>query len=273
MSNATYGVSLVKWKHGTENGTPESFMVHAHDPMGFGETGDTQSAEWLTTRLRRGCRASTLGRSIKGKWFETGPLALDPKGILSWSHAIPVMKEKRKVFVSFYHAEDREKFRAFAKITSDLFVNKSVAVGAISPDANDVQVKQHIQRMNLADSTVIVVLVGPNTRFRKHVDWEIHAGLNHRVGGIYAGLVALLLPSHPDFQKARVAPSNLPARLADNIASGYAVRGDWTTDRWALQRLVEQAFTNRRSMENRRNNARPQMPDDLPPVTRRKSPP
>src|SRR2546426_3884279 len=42
----------------------------------------------------------------------------------------------------------------------------------------------------------ILVLVGPKTKCRKHVDWEISAGLNKKVGG-YSGLLGVLLPGFP----------------------------------------------------------------------------
>ena len=65
--------------------------------------------------------------------------------------------------------------------------------GEYDPDKSDEYIKRLIREDKVSDSSVVIVLVGPNTRKRKHVDWEIYAGLRSSVNGSY-GLVGIMLP-------------------------------------------------------------------------------
>ena len=51
----------------------------------------------------------------------------------------------------------------------------------------------------------------------------------------------------------------MPARLADNFKSGYAIIRDYTTDRKKLQEYIELAYKNRTQKADKRTNSRPQM--------------
>ena len=64
---------------------------------------------------------------------------------------------------------------------------------------SDDYVKQLIQKGYLYDTTVLVVLLGAKTKCRKHVDWEMSGALNRKVGDTYAGLLGLMLLTHPDY--------------------------------------------------------------------------
>jgi len=109
---------------------------------------------------------------------------------------------------------------------------------------------------------VLVVLLGAKTKCRKHVDWEISGALNRKVGDSYAGLLGLLLPSHPDYGKNTYNGSLVPARLYDNLSSGYAIIQDYTTDRKKLQEYIELAYKNRKAKADKRVNSRIQMQSD-----------
>ncbi|WP_444550469.1 TIR domain-containing protein [Candidatus Magnetomonas plexicatena] len=90
---------------------------------------------------------------------------------------------RRKVFISYYHKED-ERYRELFEIQfGHLFINKSVPKDEISDDNSTNYIKRLIQTDYLKDTSVVVVLVGQNTYTRKHVDWEISAGLSNKVGG------------------------------------------------------------------------------------------
>ena len=81
-------------------------------------------------------------------------------------------KEKHKVFISFYHHDD-EKYKEYIdKYLSGNIINKSVMDGEYDPDNSDEYIKRLIREDKVSDSSVIVVLVGANTKGRKHVDWE-----------------------------------------------------------------------------------------------------
>ena len=140
-----------------------------------------------------------------------------------------------------------------------MIVNKSVDTGDINTDNSEEYIKQLIQKEYLKDTTVLVVLVGNKTKCRKHVDWEISGALNYKVGNTYAGLLGLIVPSHPDYGTGQATYNLMPARLADNFKTGYAVVADWTEDRKQIQSYIELAFDYRTSKADKRDNARTQM--------------
>ena len=87
---------------------------------------------------------------------------------------------RHKVFISYYHKDDekymyREKFE---ESFGHIFINKSVEEGDIAPDNSDGYIKRLIQQNYITDTSVLVVLIGPKTYCRKHVDWEIASSIN-----------------------------------------------------------------------------------------------
>ena len=169
------------------------------------------------------------------------------------------MQTKRKTFISYFHKDDEDYKNEFEKLTSDLIVNKSVGDGDISGDNSDDYIKKLIQDGYLSDTTVLVVLVGAKTKCRMHVDWEISGALNLKVGESYAGLLGILLPTHPDFKKPECLYNNVPKRLAENVKTGYAEIINWTSDRRILQSKIESAYSRRKNESDKRVNSIPQM--------------
>lgn len=177
--------------------------------------------------------------------------------------SIPLALPRRKVFVSYYHDDDQEYKDQFVRLAEDLIINKSVEKGDIEPDNSTEYIKHLIQRGFLSDASVIIVLLGSNTRGRKHVDWEISGGLDLKVGGNYAGLVGIALPTFPDYYSDFYYFANLPKRLAANARTKYSGIYKWTTDRTSIQYMVEEAFWGRSSRSGKRvNRAIPQMQRD-----------
>lgn len=165
--------------------------------------------------------------------------------------------EKHKVFISYYHYEDSNYKNEFEKLFGDLFINKSVEEGDIDSDNSDEYIKQLIQKEYIEDASVLVVLVGPNTWRRKHVDWEISAALNKKIGG-YSGLLGICLPNHPDYGKDKYNVDIVPPRLVDNLKSGYAKFYDWTMDRYKIKKWVDEAFQSRVNKSDKIDNSREQ---------------
>lgn len=89
--------------------------------------------------------------------------------------------QKHKVFISFYHHDDQQYKDYIDQKLSNNLINKSVMKGQYDPDNSDEYIKRLIREDKVSDSSVVIVLVGPNTRRRKHVDWEIYAGLSASV--------------------------------------------------------------------------------------------
>ena len=87
------------------------------------------------------------------------------------------------MFISFYHHDDQKYKEYIDRYLSSNIINKSVSEGEYNSDNSDEYIKRLIREDKVSDSSVIVVLVGPNTWKRKHVDWEIYAGLRASVNG------------------------------------------------------------------------------------------
>ncbi len=150
---------------------------------------------------------------------------------------------KHIVFISFHHKDWMWKIR-FEAMFGHLFINRSIKLGGIASDISDQYIKRLIQEGHIMGSSVLVVLVGPETYCRKHVDWEIAAALSKKVGS-YSGLVGILLPNHPDYLKPSYDSNIVPPRLVDNLQSEYAKLYDWTNDKNLLAEWIELAFKSR----------------------------
>lgn len=184
-------------------------------------------------------------------------------GFFDYLGELPKQLPKRKTFVSFYHKDDEVYRERFYNLTKDLTLNKSVKSGDINTEVSDDYISRLIREEYLNDTTLLTVLIGPKTRCRKHVDWEIAAALNWTVGDKHAGLMGILLPEHPDYNMGQVTYANIPARLADNFKTDYAIIFSWTTDRVALQNMIELALERRDGKEDEINNTRVKMTEDL----------
>lgn len=163
---------------------------------------------------------------------------------------------RHKVFISYYHADEYYRNR-FEKLFGDLFINKSVHMGDISDDLSTNYIKRLIREKYISDSSVVLVLVGEKTFCRKHVDWEISAGLYKN-----AGLIALALPTHDSYNKNKYSEDTIPLRLYDNLISEYAKFYDWTESRNDITSWISTAFENRELKKDNKDNSRPQMKDN-----------
>lgn len=170
--------------------------------------------------------------------------------------------QKHKVFISFYHQDDQGYKDYIDRWLSGNIINKSVMTGEYNPDNSDEYIKRLIREDKVSDSSVVIVLVGPNTRRRKHVDWEIYAGLRASVNGS-SGLIGIMLPELRHTPDGNYYYADMPGRLADNIKSGYA---DWYTWEYAknhFDEIVASAYNKRISVRNKLDNSRAQMHRNL----------
>lgn len=232
------------------------------------QVGDFQTHDrnWFKQKLIYGKTFCKLSKNKNGKYtilndsVEYSPLrdiiSLGGQGATK----LPQNITKRKTFLSYYHKDDQLYKNYFENLFDDLIVNKSVQNGDIDSDNSDEYIKQLIQKEYLYDTTVLVVLLGAKTKHRKHVDWEISGALNYKVGDHYAGLLGVVLPTHPDYGKPinQRFRCNYPKRFIENYESGYAVMIDWTEDRVFMQNAIEKAFRQRANSDKRRNSI-PQM--------------
>lgn len=126
-------------------------------------------------------------------------------------HRVP----RHKVFISFHHADQHYKDQLVSAIGNDI-IDKSVEDGDIGDGINADIIRQRIRDNFIRDATVTVVLIGPCTWQRKHVDWEIGSSLRNTKLNPRCGLLGIILPNHWDYDTGVYHPSRLPPRLADN---------------------------------------------------------
>ncbi len=158
---------------------------------------------------------------------------------------------RHNIFISYHDTdEDRRYKRQFLRKTRKVAIDKSVDTGDIDDTNLKVtRVRQIIRDNYIRDATVTVVLIGPCTWQRKHVDWEIGSSLRKTKKNSRCGLLGILLPNHPDFEKKRRNLKRIPQRLADNCEGDdpYALIYDWPRGRAEakLRNWLHRAFDRR----------------------------
>jgi len=102
----------------------------------------------------------------------------------------------RKVFISYHHANDQE-FKdylvAFGKLHG-IFIDKSVAIDDIGENLKPETIRTKIRDEYLRDSTVTILLVGSETKNRKHVDWELYSSMYNGTINKQSGILVINLP-------------------------------------------------------------------------------
>ena len=185
-----------------------------------------------------------------------------------------------KVFISHHHENDqgyKESLVQFGK-KHRIFVDRSVDTGDISDDLSDKRIREKIRDGYLRDSTVTIVLVGTETKRRKHVDWEIYSSMFNGEVNKKSGILVVNLPSidngngwaaHGASEKATVFPDcenwmhlsartdfeaaypHMPARIVDSLVVGakISVVGWKRLTAARLKFLVDVTFAHRASCE------------------------
>ncbi|PGM06381.1 MULTISPECIES: TIR domain-containing protein [Bacillus] len=142
---------------------------------------------------------------------------------------------RRQVFVSYHHKNDQTK----ADYLKEFYGQNNTLIDRSLPEAlnseNDDYILSVIRTKHLKSSTVTIVLVGSETYKRKWVDWEIYSSLRSSDTRTRNGLLAIILPT----------ATIIPARLQDNIDSGYAVKMKWENISWQLESKIQEAFSKR----------------------------
>ncbi|UAB82851.1 TIR domain-containing protein [Zunongwangia sp. SCSIO 43204] len=217
------------------------------------EPFETKDRNWLVKEFNNGNIIRGVYKGVDNLWYSQGVFRVED-GCFKWGYPFPKNISKRNVFVSYYHKDDQLKRKQFDNLFSDLIINQSVMLDEISGENSDDYIHRLINEGYMKDTTVLTILLGPNTKCRKHVDWEIGGALNVKVGDRYAGLLGIRLPSHPDYGLGTdFNPDYYPIRFAANLESGYAVLADWSEDRRAMQDLIELAFSKRKETDKIKN--------------------
>lgn len=156
------------------------------------------------------------------------------------------MTDRHKVFISF-HDDDFHYKERFETMMEGYIVDKSVHDGDIDDQRLVTsEIRRRIRDSFIADATVTVVLVGPCTWRRKHVDWEIGSSLRNTKKNSRCGLLGILLPNHPNYNTKKLNQHLVPPRLSDNCSEGgYASMHKWSNSPRLVQKWIDKAFDRR----------------------------
>lgn len=167
---------------------------------------------------------------------------------------------RRKVFISYYHA-DQVVVDKFIADFSSVFIPKAVGIkeGDFIFDSDNPQyIMRKIREEKLQDSTVTIVLIGSCTHSRRYVDWEIKASLQQGQT-LPNGVIGINLPYMG-------GKSAAPDRLADNLSvdgygnsNGYARYYRYPTSENELRRWIEDAHDARINRSSLIHNGRDMM--------------
>lgn len=155
---------------------------------------------------------------------------------------------KRRIFVSYHHGGDQAYYDAFCRAANavyEVITDRSLDRARNSEDPE--YIMRYIRERHITGSSTIIVLCGAHTRYRKYVDWEIHAALRQQTA-----LIGVKLPTVQVVDNS----CSKPDRLQDNINTGYA-KWVWWEDLFAhpedLRHVIEDANSRSKSLiDNRR---------------------
>lgn len=148
-----------------------------------------------------------------------------------------------KVFVSYHHLNDQKKADYLRDTYGENNTLLDRSLDEAYEDMSDDEILAAIRKEHLKDSTVTIVLIGSETANRKWVDWEIYSSLRPYGERSRNGLLGIYLPT----------AGETPARLQDNIDSGYAVTMKWENISTQLENKINEAYENRGKTELVRN--------------------
>lgn len=126
----------------------------------------------------------------------------------AWSLKLPVNKistdikivnamVKHKVFISYHHKNDQWAKDRLVELNKkfNFFIDCSVNTGEIPDEWDDQHIRKEIRDNYLKDSTVTILLVGKETKNRKHIDWELYSSMYDGAVNKKSGIVVIMLPS------------------------------------------------------------------------------
>ncbi len=185
-----------------------------------------------------------------------------------------------KVFVSYHHQNDQLYKERLIQIGRNFgaFIDKSVDTGDISEEMSDQAIREKIRDEYLQDSTVTILLVGLETKKRKHIDWEIYSSMFDGTRNKKSGILVINLPStgcgyfraaHGDEEKRTMYPGTswehigsraefeflypyLPDRIIDNLLAPKANISVAPWEKLTVERLkflIDLTYRDRASCE------------------------
>lgn len=136
------------------------------------------------------------------------------------------------VFLSYHHHNDQSYKDSLVRMAREhgIFIDKSVNTGDVDDSLSDNRIREIIRDEYLRDSTVTIVLVGQNTKRRKHVDWEIYSSMFDGKVNKKSGILVVNLPGTSDLG---VAPREQEKKVVyPGIQSWISVHSYAEYERW-----------------------------------------
>ena len=108
-----------------------------------------------------------------------------------------MLTPKRNVFISYHHGNDQPYKDILVSMNEEhsIYLEQSVRDGDISDRLPTETIRTKIRDNWLRNSTVTLLLVGEETRYRKHVDWELKSSMIDGSVNKRSGVLAVMLPS------------------------------------------------------------------------------
>lgn len=186
-----------------------------------------------------------------------------------------MLNEKHKVFISYHHKNDQLYKRKLSDLNEsyNLFIDKSVDTGDVSENLSDEDIRQKIRDNYLQDSSVTILLLGTETKCRKHIDWELYSSMYNGKVNKQSGILVINLPSiekgssiqvchenekqlypnwwlwkpYSTWKEYKLAHPHMPERIIDNFVCGNKISvTNWDTITYlTLPFLINLAFENR----------------------------
>ncbi len=102
-----------------------------------------------------------------------------------------------KVFICYHHTNDQYYKDELLRVNREypMFIDASVDTGDISDYLDDQTIRKLIRDSYLRDSTVTILLVGTETKRRKHIDWEIYSSMIDGAVNKKSGILVINLPN------------------------------------------------------------------------------
>lgn len=102
----------------------------------------------------------------------------------------------RRIFISYHHRNEDYLKEKLLRINrqNNIFVDCSVSTGDVDENLDPQAIRQTIRRNYLSGSTVVLLLVGRETKYRKHVDWEVYSSMYNGTNFGRSGVVVLHAP-------------------------------------------------------------------------------
>jgi len=163
-----------------------------------------------------------------------------------------------KVFVCYDLEEDSEYAQKFLSLYNNTIPLIHIGIDMKDPNQNPNELKKLIKSEYLQNSRVTVVLMGKNTWRKKYVDWIISSSLKDTMKFPMSGLIGIYLPTHPEYAFDEVSGNLMPARLVDNMTTGYASVHHWVKNGKTIEKWITKANGRRyyRAIKTRRRHFR-----------------